>query len=78
MKGRRWVTTVISVSEVFFLLLCIITIKARLMFSKEHLSKQKKSFTPHNFKPQVRNSAWWMGKKEDGKPETLRLESGVK
>lgn len=43
------------------------------MFSKEHLSKQKKSFTPHNFKPQVRNSAWWIGKKEDKKPETRRL-----
>jgi hypothetical protein len=67
-KSRSWVTTVISFSEVFFLLLCIITIKARLMFSKEHLSKQKKSFTPHNFKPQVRNSAWWIGKK--GRQET--------
>lgn len=44
------------------------------MFSKEHLSKQKKSFTPHNFKPQVRNSAWWIGRGEDKKPETPRLE----
>jgi hypothetical protein len=43
------------------------------MFSKEHLSKQKKSFTPHNFKPQVRNSAWWIGKEEDKKSETPRL-----
>lgn len=42
------------------------------MFSKEHLSKQKKSFTPHNFKPQVRNSAWWIGQEEDKKPETPR------
>lgn len=43
------------------------------MFSKEHLSKQKKSFTPHNFKPQVRNSAWWIGKEEDEKSETPSL-----
>lgn len=43
------------------------------MFSKEHLSKQKKSFTPHNFKPQVRNSAWWISKEEDKKPETPGL-----
>lgn len=72
-KGRSWATTVISFSK-FSPLLCIITIKARLMFSKEHLSKQKKSFTPHNFKPQVRNSAWWIRKEEGRKPETLRLE----